>query len=64
MVMQYIPLSHWFECDSSSYIPTNCYCYIDEYKEHMLPYLMKNLHSINMEKFIKHTWARDALSEK
>lgn len=64
MATQYIPLSYWFEPTHNSYIPTICFCYVDVYKKHMLPYLMDNLHAVNMKKFIKHAWARDALCEK
>ncbi len=60
----FIPLSYWFEPTHNSCFPTIAYCYMDTYKEHMLSCLMDNLHAVNMEKFIKHDWARNALCEK
>lgn len=52
MATQYIPLSYWFEPTHNSYIPTICFCYVDVYKKHMLPYLMDNLHAVNMKSLL------------
>lgn len=43
-------------------MPTLAYCYTDEYMVHMLPRLLDNVYAINMKKFIKHKWAREASS--